>query len=286
MSSRIRNYLGFPGGITGDDLTNRSFEQAWLFGADFVVAQAATGLDARGRDRVLRLADGSQVAARAVIVATGQSWRRLGIPRLEELTGAGVFYGSSRAEAHALRGQDVFVVGGGNSAGQAALDVAERAASVTLLVRGEVLGATMSAYLVREIDAAPNIFVRTQTEVFDGIGTAHLEGLVLRDVTSGEQETVPAGALFVMIGAQPHTEWLGDSVERDELGFILTGRDLIRSGAMPAEWPLDRPPLLFEASLPGVFAAGDVRHGSVKRVASAVGGGAIAIQLAHEYLIE
>jgi thioredoxin reductase (NADPH) len=281
-SAQIRNYLGFPQGIGGGNLANRALEQAWLFGANIVLAQRATGLHPSGHDRVVELSDGSRVSARAVVVASGVAWRRLGVPRLEALVGAGVFYGAAGAEARAMEGQDVFVVGAGNSAGQAATHLAKYAASVTVLVRGPSLGLTMSDYLVQGIEQAPNIAVRLNTEVVDGIGGQRLEGLVLRDRDGGTEE-VPATALFVMIGGEPRTEWLTE-VERDDRGYILTGHDLLRSGRLPAGWPHRRPPLLLETSLPGVFAAGDVRYRSVKRVASAVGEGAVAVQLVHQYL--
>ena len=281
-SSLIRNYLGFPHGLSGDDLSNRAIEQAWLFGASIMLGRA-DGLTARGAERVVRLAGGSQVSARAVIIATGVTWRRLGVPALEALVGAGVFYGAAGAEARAMAGRDAYVVGGGNSAGQAALHLARYAASVTMLVRGAGLRATMSSYLVTEIGKTANIHIRAATEVVDGQGRGSLEALTLRERASGATDIVPASALFVMIGAEPRTTWLEGSVRRDDQGFILTGRDLYRAGGAGG-WPLDRPPLLLETSLPGVFAAGDVRHRSIKRVASAVGEGAIAIQLVHEYL--
>jgi len=280
-SAMIRNYLGFPQGVGGGDLANRALEQAWLFGANLVLAQRATGLRADGDRRLVRVSDGAEVAADAVVVASGVSWRRLGVPRLEALVGAGVFYGAAGAEARAMEGQDVFVVGAGNSAGQAALHLARYAASVTLLVRGPDLARSMSEYLVREIDQAPNVAVRLRTQVADGLGGHRLEGLALR--RDGAVEEVPAAALFVMIGGEPRTEWLA-GVERDDRGYVLTGHDLLGPDGLPAGWPHARPPLLLETSIPGVFAAGDVRHRSVKRVASAVGEGAVAVQLVHQYL--
>ncbi|HET9291431.1 MAG TPA: FAD-dependent oxidoreductase [Actinomycetes bacterium] len=282
-SSMIRNYLGFPRGIGGGDLANRALEQAWLFGANLVLAQRATGLRVDGPRRLVRLSDGGEVAAEAVVVASGVAWRRLGVPRLEALVGAGVFYGAAGAEARAMEAQDVFVVGAGNSAAQAALHLARYAASVTLLVRGPDLGASMSDYLVQEIEQAPNVAVRLRTRVVDGVGGHRLEGLVLRCRGDGSTEEVPAAALFVMIGGEPRTEWLS-GVERDDRGYVLTGHDLLGPDGLPAGWPLKRPPLLLETSIPGVFAAGDVRHRSVKRVASAVGEGAVAVQLVHQYL--
>ena len=284
-SAMIRNYLGFPRGIGGGDLANRALEQAWLFGANLVLAQRATGLRTDGHRRLVRLSEGSEVAAQAVVVASGVSWRRLGVPRLEALVGAGVFYGAAGAEAKAMQGQDVFVVGAGNSAGQAALHLAKYAASVALLVRGPDLAASMSDYLVRELEQAPNVAVRLGTQVVDGLGSWRLEGLRLQRRGDTTTEEVPAAALFVMIGGEPRTEWLA-GVERDDRGYILTGHDLLSPGGPPAGWPHQRPPLLLETNIPGVFAAGDVRHRSVKRVASAVGEGAVAVQLVHQYLGE
>jgi thioredoxin reductase (NADPH) len=283
-SSLIRNYLGFPRGVSGDELTMRALEQAWLFGTDVVLAQSATGLRVRGQDRLVGLSDGGEVVARAVIVATGVSWRRLGVPSLEALRGAGVFYGASASESRAMEGQQVFVVGAGNSAGQAVVNLAGHAAAVTIVVRGGDLGASMSDYLVRQLSELPNVAIRLRSEVVDGHGEGRLEGLTLRDNLTGASERLPAAALFVMIGAEPRTRWLGDMVARDDRGYILTGHDLLRDGRPPPGWPLRRPPLLLETTVPGVFAAGDVRHRSVKRVAPAVGAGAIAVQLVHEYL--
>jgi len=285
-SAMIRNYLGFPRGVSGNDLANRALEQAWLFGANLVLTEQATGLQARGPQRLVQLSEGSEVAAHAVVIATGVSWRRLGVPHLEALVGAGVFYGAAGAEAQAMEGEDVFVVGAGNSAGQAAVHLARWAASVTILVRGAALGQTLSDYLVRQIEDAPNITVRLHTEVVDGHGGRRLEGLTLRDRRSGATEEVPAAALFVMIGAEPRTDWLAGTIERDERGYILTGHDLLRDGKPPPAWPYPRPPLLLETSIPGVFAAGDVRYRSVKRVASAVGEGAVVVQLVRDYLNE
>jgi thioredoxin reductase (NADPH) len=285
-SSMIRNYLGFQRGISGDELTTRALEQAWLFGADFVLANAATGLRPRGSDSIVRTTDGSEVAARTVIIATGVSWRRLGVASLEALVGAGVFYGAAGAEAWAMEGHDVFVVGAGNSAGQAALHLARWAASVTILARGADLATTMSEYLRTEIEKTPTIAVRLRTEVVDGGGHGYLQTLTLHDRDSGATQVVPARALFLMIGAEPRTSWLGDRVQRCDRGFLLTGRELVRAGEAPGNWRLEREPMLLETSVPGVFAVGDVRFRSVKRVASAVGEGATAIQLVHEYLNE
>jgi thioredoxin reductase (NADPH) len=278
-SSMIRNYLGFPHGIGGGELAFRAWEQTLLFGAQFVFIQRATGLSMRGPNRVITLTDGSEAVARAVIVAVGVDYRRLGIPDLERLNGVGVFYGAATVEAPALAGDDVFVVGGANSAGQAALYLARFASQVTLLVRGESLTASMSDYLIQQIEATPNIAVRLRTEVVDGRGQSRLETLVLKEIGSDQREAVPAAAVFIMIGAEPRTAWLPDELCRDDRGFILTDRDVTE------EWPAgDRAPLPFETSMPGVFAVGDVRHGSVKRVASAVGEGSVAVGSVHQYL--
>jgi thioredoxin reductase (NADPH) len=285
-SSRIRNYLGFPRGISGDELIYRAVEQAWLFGADIVLAQSCAGLAVRGRDRVVLLGDGSEVMSRSVVIATGVAWRRLGVPSLESLVGAGVFYGAAGSEAHAMLGQQVLVVGAGNSAGQAAIHLARYAGSVTIVVRGTALSASMSDYLIQEISETPNIRIRLRTEVVDGDGRARLERLTLRDRLTGATETIPAAALFVMIGGEPRTQWLAATLQRDERGYVLTGGDVHRNANAPQGWPLERPPALLETSIPGVFAIGDVRYRSVKRVASAAGAGAIAVQLVHEYLDE
>jgi len=283
-SSLIRNYLGFHRGISGDDLTNRAVEQAWLFGARIVLSQHATHIGTRGENKVVRVTDGTEVSAPTIVIATGVTWRRLGIPSVESLIGAGVFYGAASSEARAMTGLDVCVVGAGNSAGQAALHLARYAASVTMLVRGPDLRSTMSDYLVTEIDNAPNIAVRLRTEIVDGGGDGHLETLTVRDRATKTVQTLPASAVFLLIGAEPGTEWLAGMIERDDRGYLLTGRDLMSDSESAKASPLARPPLLLETSLPGVFAAGDVRAGSTKRVASAVGEGAIAVRLIHELL--
>ncbi len=285
-SSRIRNFPGFPWGVSGSELAYRSCEQAWLFGANMVFTQQVVGLRASGSERVVQLADGRRAAARAVILATGVAWRRLGIPSLEARLGAGVFYGAVGSEARALQGQSVCVVGAGNSAGQAAAHLAKYAASVTLLVRGESLARSMSDYLVTELRHAPNVTVRFGVDVTDAEGDGRLESIVVRNRASGAAERLPASALFVLIGADPHTDWLHGCVERDPKGYILTDGDLMRDGQFPGSWPLSRPPRLLETSMPGVFAAGDVRYRSFKRVASAVGEGSVAVALLHQYLAE
>ncbi len=283
-TSSIRNYLGFPRGVTGADLAARAYDQALLFGAQFIFSNEVLGIQVGDREHVLSLSEGGKLTARTVVLAMGVSYRRLGIPALEALVGAGVFYGAAVTEAPAMRGQHAFVVGGANSAGQAAVHLAKFAARVTVLVRGDALTGSMSDYLVRQVDAAPNINVRCHMEVAGGKGRGRLTHLVLRDRRSGEVTTEPATALFVLIGAEPHTEWLPAEIARDQWGFVLTGRDLAAGGNGSPGWPADRAPLFLETSVPGVFAAGDVRHRSVKRVSSAVGDGAIAIALVHEHL--
>jgi thioredoxin reductase (NADPH) len=283
-SSYIRNYLGFPTGVSGEDLALRAYTQAWNFGADYVYGNPAAGLRVQGPEKVVTLAGGDKARSRAVVIATGVSYRRLGIPSLDALTGAGVFYGAATSEAKAMKNQEVFVVGGANSAGQAAVHLAGYAARVTMLIRGQSLADSMSEYLVKEITGTPNIAVRHNTVVTGGAGTSRLQSLTLLDQVSGVTETVPAAAVFVLIGAEPRTQWLPDDIRRDRWGFVVTGTDLMAGGRPPDGWPLLRPPMLLESSLPGVFAVGDVRRGSVKRVASAVGEGSTAIRLIHDYL--
>jgi thioredoxin reductase (NADPH) len=279
-SSSIRNYLGFPRGLSGGDLARRAYQQAWVFGARFALMQQVTHL-ARERDGVVvRLNTGGMVLGRAVVLAMGASYRRLDVAPLEALRGAGVFYGAAASEAPLVADQEVYVVGGANSAGQAVVHLARYARRVTLVVRGPSLAAGMSHYLVQQIEATPNVEVRTGTEVVDGGGDATLDHLVLRHRASGQLETVGAAALFLMIGARPHTEWLPPTVEQDADGFVMTGADL----SPDAVRALGRPAFALETSLPGVLAVGDVRHGSVKRVASAVGEGSIAIRLVHRLL--
>ncbi len=278
-SSMIRNYLGFPRGISGGRLAHQAWEQALLFGTEFVFTQQATALEVRGNHRVITVTDGSEVTARSVIIAVGATYRRLGIPALDRLIGAGVFYGAAGVEAPAMAGEQVYVVGGANSAGQAALHLARFARRVTLLVRGPSLAAGMSDYLVRQVTATSNLDVRLHTGVVGGRGESRLQALTLQDVRSGQRDEVAAGAVFVLIGAEPHTGWLRDIVEVDDRGFVLTGGDV-----SPPGWRLPRAPLPFETSMPGVFAVGDIRHGSVKRVAGAVGEGSVAVGSVHQYL--
>jgi thioredoxin reductase (NADPH) len=276
-SSLIRNYLGFPRGVSGRRLARSAYDQAWVFGADFAFMQRVTGVARDETDLLVSLSEGSTVRTAAVLLAMGVSYRRLGVPSLEALVGAGVYYGGTTSEAPGLSGCQAYIVGGANSAGQAALHLARFADRVTLVIRASSLAAGMSDYLVQQVEATGNIDVRLGAEVVDGGGDGRLEHLVVRDVASGGQETVAAQGLFVMIGATPYTDWLPPAIAREQ-GFILTGPDV----AGLDDWPLDRPPFLLETSLPGVFAAGDARQGAVKRVASAVGEGSIAIQLLHQ----
>ncbi|MGH2761186.1 MAG: FAD-dependent oxidoreductase [Thermoleophilaceae bacterium] len=278
-SSLIRNYLGFARGVSGSELAQRAYQQAWIFGARFLHTREVTALRPSGGRHVLTLSDQSQATATAVVLATGISYRRLEIPDLDTFVGTGVFYGASVSEARAHAGQDVYVVGGGNSAGQAAVHLSRYARRVTVLVRRESLAETMSTYLVDEIDAADNIEVRPHAEVGGCSGDGFLEAITLRDSASGRSDTVPAAALFILIGAQPHTSWLPDGIRRDKWGYLLSGPDL-PSGS----WPLSRPPLMLETSLPGVFSVGDARSGSTKRVASAVGEGSVVIEQVHQLI--
>ncbi|HET9827586.1 MAG TPA: FAD-dependent oxidoreductase [Nocardioidaceae bacterium] len=283
-SARIENYLGFPDGISGEQLAERARRQAVKFGAELVSARDVSGVEISGPARIVRFVDGGRIEAHTAILATGVSYRQLDAPGAEALTGRGVFYGAALTEAMSCAEQDVYVVGGANSAGQAALHFARRSASVTMLVRGPSLRASMSSYLIDQIEATPNISVRPCTTVAEAHGTDHLEGLTLLDATTGEKEQVSTQWLFIFIGAEPRTDWLHESVLRDEHGFVFAGPDLLTEGERPAGWPLDRDPYHLETSVPGVFVAGDVRADSVKRVASAVGEGAMAVMLVHRYL--
>jgi thioredoxin reductase (NADPH) len=284
QSSRIENYLGFPDGVSGAQLTDRARRQAAKFGAEVLTARDVVGLEVNGSARGVRFADGSGVDAHTVILATGVSYRQLAAPGVTELTGRGVFYGSTLTEAAACAGQDVFIVGGANSAGQAAVYLSRHARSVTLLVRGPSLDRSMSYYLIQQIAGIPSITVRTCTDVVAADGGDHLERLTLRDSAAGTTQTVDAQLLFVFIGAAPLTGWLDGVLARDERGFVLAGPDLSADGHRPAGWVPDRPPYHLETSVPGVFVAGDARAESAKRVASAVGEGAMAVMLVHRYL--
>jgi thioredoxin reductase len=281
-SSMIRNYPGFAQGVSGAKLAFAAYMQAWYFGTTFLFMRQPIGLAREDGHYRLRLSDGNTLTARAVLIATGATYRRLGVPALEDLQGRGVFYGAGVSEAPAMRGRRVFVIGGGNSAGQAALHLAKWAAHVTLLVRSRSLTDNMSDYLIREIAAAPNVDVTYGVQLAGGTGADHLESLVLEDTKTRTRQRVPADGLFVLIGSQPRTEWLAEGLARDRGGFILTGQDVLDDPG--GRWPGGREPLSHETSLPGVFAAGDVRRGAVQRVASAVGEGAITIPLVHRYL--
>ena len=282
QSSRIENYLGFPDGVSGAQLTDRARRQATKFGAEVLTTREVVGLEVRGSARRVTFADGTFIDAHTVILATGVSYRRLGAPGLDEMTGRGVYYGSALTEATACDGQDIYVVGGANSAGQAAVYLARFAKSVTILVRGPSLEKSMSYYLIRQIADIPNITVRTCTEVTGAGGEGHLERLTLRDTATGAAETVDAQMLFLFIGAAPLTDWLTDVVIRDARGFVVAGPDLGMD--RPPRWDLERMPYHLETSVPGVFVAGDARSESAKRVASAVGEGALAVMLVHRYL--
>jgi thioredoxin reductase (NADPH) len=284
QSSRIENYLGFPDGVSGAQLTDRARRQAHKFGAEVLTAREVTGLEVTGAARTIRFDDGSSIVAQAVILATGVAYRKLAAPGVAELTGRGVYYGSALTEATGCADHDIYIVGGANSAGQAAVYLAKGARSVTIVVRASSLAKSMSHYLVEQVQSIPAISVRTCTEVTEAHGTDHLERLTLRDSNTGETEIVDAQWLFVFIGAAPLTDWLAGVVQRDKHGFVLTGPDLLVAGQPPRDWPLDRPPYHLETSVPGVFVAGDVRAESAKRVASAVGEGAMAVMLVHRYL--
>jgi thioredoxin reductase (NADPH) len=284
LSSKIENYLGFPSGLSGGDLTRRAVAQALRFGAEILTPQDATGVRTEGPYRILELRDGSHVSSHALLIATGVQWRKLDIPGIETLQGAGVYYGAGTTEAVSCRDEDVYIVGGANSAGQAAMNFSRFAKRVILLVRGESLAASMSKYLIDDIANTPNIEVQTQAQVAAVHGKERLEEISIACGKTGTVDRVSASSLFVFIGAEPGTDWLSGFIERDSKGFILTGPDLLKDGKRPRGWPLERDPGLLETSVPGVFAVGDVRHGSIKRVASSVGEGSIAVQFVHHYL--
>jgi thioredoxin reductase (NADPH) len=284
QSSRIENYLGFPDGVSGAQLTDRARRQAQKFGAEVLSAREVIGLQARGSARIVRFGDETELAAHAIILATGVSYRTLEAPGIAELTGRGVYYGSAMTQGPSCEGEDIYIVGGANSAGQAAVFFSRYARTVTVLVRGASLHDSMSHYLIKQLDGIDNIVVRTSTLVGAAHGTEHLERLTLCDRSSGQGDTVVAGSLFIFIGAAPRTEWLGEAVRRDSRGFVLTGPDLLIDGRRPPGWPVERDPYYLESSVPGVLVAGDARAESVKRVASAVGEGAMAVTLVHRYL--
>ena len=284
LSSRIENYLGFPSGLSGADLTRRAVAQARRFGAEILAPQHTVSARAEGPYRIVKLADDSEISCHALMVATGVQWRKMDVPGMDRLHGAGVYYGAGPAEAISCRDEDVYIVGGANSAGQAAMNFSRYARRVIMLVRGSGLGASMSRYLIDEIGRTPKIEVQTGARVVAVHGEERLEAISIQCDATGSIDRVPASALFIFIGAAPSTDWLNGFVMRDERGFLLTGQDLLENGQRPKGWPLDRDPGLLETSVPGVFAVGDVRHGSVKRVASGVGEGSIAIQFVHQYL--
>jgi thioredoxin reductase (NADPH) len=286
LSSRIENYLGFPSGISGSDLARRAVMQARRFGVEIVCPQQAMGLRVEGPYRYVKVEDGSEIACHAVLLATGVEWRKLNVPGVDRLQGAGVYYGAGSTEAMTCQDEDVYVIGGANSAGQAAMNFSRFAQRVVMLVRGESLASTMSRYLIDEIEKTKNISVEFGSSVVEAHGENRLESISVHCGASGGVSQVAASSLFIFIGALPGTEWLDGVVERDEKGFILSGSELRRNGKLPAGWPLKRDPGLLETSVPGVFAVGDVRRGSVKRVASGVGEGSIAIQFVHSYLAE
>jgi thioredoxin reductase (NADPH) len=287
QSSRIENYLGFPAGLSGADLTRRAVMQARKFGAEILTPQTVASVRVEGPYRQVVLEDGTEIACHALLIASGVSYRKLEVPGCDDLVGRGVYYGAAATEALAYRGQDVYVVGGGNSAGQAAMFFSQYASQVSILVRGEGLAATMSRYLIDQIGDTPNIRILPYTEVHEIVGHEHLEKLTLRNNQTGSCDQVDAAGLFIFIGAAPRTEWLTDVVARDRYGYILAGSDLPRDDrGQPKGWPLERDPFLLESSVPGIFVAGDVRANSVKRVASGVGEGAIAVQFIHRYLAE
>jgi len=284
MSSRIENYLGFPSGLSGGDLARRAVAQARRFGVEILAPQQVSAVRVEGPSRMVRLADGNDLGCKVLLIATGVSYRRLDVPGAERLQGCGVYYGSAMTEAMACKDEDVYIIGGANSAGQAAMYFSKYARRVVMLVRGDSLSASMSQYLIDQIKQTPNIHVETRARVAEVHGDERLESISIHCGDSNQTETVAANSLFVFIGAGPNTDWLEGVVERDERGFILTGADLLRDGKRPQGWPLDRDPYWMETSVPGIFAAGDVRHGSVKRVASGVGEGSIAVQFIHQYL--
>jgi thioredoxin reductase (NADPH) len=284
MSSRIENYLGFPTGLSGGDLARRAVVQAQRFGVEILSPQEATGIRTEGSYRIIKLADGSEISCHALMIATGVQWRRLVAPGIDRLQGAGIYYGGGATEALSCKGEIVYVIGGANSAGQAAMNFAKYADRVVIVVRGSSLSSTMSQYLIDQIKERPNIQLWANASVAEAHGETHLEEISFLCSDTNKIDRVPASAMFIFIGALPQTDWLAGIVERDERGFILTGPDLIREGQRPKGWTLDRDPFLLETNVPGLFAVGDVRHGSVKRVASGVGEGSVAVQFIHQYL--
>lgn len=284
LSSRIENYLGFPSGLTGSDLARRAVAQARRFGVQILSPQEALRLKVHGPYRTVELGDGTEISCHALLIATGVQWRTLDAPGVERLQGAGIYYGAAMTEAISCTNETVFVIGGANSAGQAAVHFSRYAREVIMLVRGESLAQTMSRYLIDRIAETSNIKVETRATVVEAHGQERLEALSIACGHSGRVDRVPATSMFVFIGAKPSTDWLEGAIERDSRGFIVTGADLARGGRPPRNWTIDRDPFLLETNVPGVFAIGDVRQGSVKRVASSVGEGAIAVQFVHQHL--
>ena len=284
QSSKIENYLGFPAGLTGSDLTRRGVMQARRFGVEILAPQEATRVRVDGSYKIIELANGTEIRCHALLIATGVQWRKLQVPGIERLNGAGIYYGAAMAEALECRGETVYMVGGANSAGQAAVHFAGHAERVVMLVRGNSLKSSMSQYLIDRIQRTEKITVQYNSEIVEVHGNDHLEAISIHCSTTGEKQTVPTNYLFIFIGATPHAFCVEGLLECDERGFILSGPDLIRNGEHPKGWPLERDPGLLEASVPGIFVVGDVRHGSIKRVASGVGEGSIAVQLIHQYL--
>jgi thioredoxin reductase (NADPH) len=284
LSSRIENYLGFPSGLSGGDLARRAVAQARRFDVEILSPQEAVNVCTEGPYRHVKLGDGSEISCHALLLAMGVQWRTLDVPGIERLQGAGVYYGGGASEAISCRGETVYVIGGANSAGQAAMHFSKFADKVIMLVRGNSLAATMSHYLIEQIEKTPKIEVWTDTRVTEVHGDGRLSDITVLRGANPESEKLPATSLFIFIGAQPRTQWLGDAILRDERGFILSGPDLLRDGKRPAGWTLDRDPGLLETNVPGIFVVGDVRHGSVKRVASGVGEGAVVVQFIHQYL--
>ncbi len=284
MSSRIENYLGFPSGLSGGDLARRAVVQAKRFGVEILAPQSVVSMRIEGPYRIIKLADDSEISCHALMIATGVQWRRLDAPGIDRLQGAGVYYGGGSTEALSCKGEMVYIVGGANSAGQAAMNFSKYAERVVILVRGESLSSTMSQYLIDQIKQTPNIQLWTHASVAEVHGETHLEELSVLCTDTNKVERVPASSMFIFIGALPRTDWLGDVIQRDDRGFILTGPDLMQDRQRPKGWTVDRDPFLLETNVPGIFAVGDVRHGSVKRVASGVGEGSVAVQFIHQYL--
>jgi thioredoxin reductase (NADPH) len=284
LSSKIENYLGFPSGLSGNDLARRAVVQATRFGVEILAPQEAVGIRTEGSYRIIKMADGNELSCHALMIASGVQWRLLEVPGIDRLQGAGIYYGGGSTEALSCKGETLYIVGGANSAGQAAMNFSKYAKTVVMVVRGSSLGSTMSQYLIDQIKETPNIQVWPNASIAEVHGESHIEEISILCTDTNKVERVKADAMFIFIGALPRTDWLGDLVERDDRGFLLTGPDLVREGNRPKGWTLDRDPFLLETNVPGIFAVGDVRHGSVKRVASGVGEGSVAVQFIHQYL--